>query len=258
MNTTTANLSRYWNAEYRTFMNNVLAIVTEAKATTLLVSAKRAALKEQVESFNQSYIAPSANPVTSELESLDIRRDRAISGLKLLTENYSINHYDENIRMAASNLISNINSYGDQIAKQRYQMETGTLDKIIQDWEEDLADDVAICELTAWLDELKTANLQFNTKYVIRAQQIADDTGIAAGILRPAIDEAYHQLTASINARAQIADDEGNTALITEYNSVIAGLNVLTEQYNLAAEGRTSNPTDTEIDPNPTQPTPME
>lgn len=258
MNTNTANLSRYWNAEYRTFMNNVLAIVTEEKANTLLVTAKRNALQTQVDAFNQSYIAPSGNPITSELEALDVRRDRAISGLKLLTENYSINHYDESARMAAANLISNILSYGDQIAKQRYQMETGTIEKIVQDWEEDLMAEVTTCGLTDWLNELKIANNQFNIKYVQRAQQIAQDTGIAAGTIRPNIDEAYHQLIASINARAQVAEDEANTTLTSEYNGVISALNVLIEQYNLAAEGRSSNSTETETDPIPNNPTPTE
>lgn len=92
--------------------------------------------------------------------------------------------------------------YGSGIARLNYQAETATVNNLLRDWENkpDLADAITTFNLTSWVNELKAANEEFNTKYLLRTQEYGDASPETIKTKRDETNIAYYALRDRIDA----------------------------------------------------------
>jgi len=170
-----------------------------------------------------------ASEKTQELLLLDDRRDAAITGINyfLLSQTY---HFETEKQQNAQLLLDNMNMYGASIARLNYQAETATLNNLIRDWENkpELATAISIFNISEWVTELKTANEEFNTKYLSRTQEYGDASPETIKLTREEVNTAYYALRDRIDALHLLVETQSSP-----YTTVINQLNALTDQYNV-------------------------
>lgn len=179
-----------------------------------------------------------ASEKTQELLTLDERRDNAINGIYYFLLGYSY-HYDTDMQQKSQLLLANMALYGSGIARLNYQAETATINNLLRDWENkpDLADAITTFNLTSWVNELKTANEEFNTKYLLRTQEYGDASPETIKSKREETNAAYYALRDRIDALHLLVETPPSP-----YATVINQLNALTDQYNNLLINRTGNP----------------
>lgn len=169
----TPNLEKFRQGDFVQYMNNVLEIVTAARATTFQIAPQRTALEDVTEQLNDAWQPTMGSELTPEIAELDKQRDSVINGFKNMVDSWAVNHFDPDKRNAAYIIADNIAGHGDRIFLMRYQQQTATINAIINDLNNELAAHVATLNVTDWVDELTNLNIKFNDKYVARAQAIS-------------------------------------------------------------------------------------
>ena len=228
----TANLEKYRNGDFIQFVNNVLQLLPENVATNLQVATQRAELQNLALQFQDAFKPVSGNELTPEIEALDKQRDEALTGIRYLLDAYN-HHYNDALRNSAFILLDVYKSYGDNIQRLRYQLETATVDALLNNWADSHQAHIDALQLNDWVAQLQTYNQQFNEKYISRTQQLA---GVENGVmvsLREQATKAYRTLKAHIEAHALI----NPTATYTE---TMAHISALADQYNTAVTKYTS------------------
>lgn len=228
---TTPLLEKYRNGDFVQFMNNVLDIVTEDRATALHVAPQRVALLDVVQKLNTVWQPSVGSELTPQIAALDDQRDSVFTGLKLTADNWALNHYEEDKRNAAFLISDNIAAHGDRIVNLRYQQETATLSAIIHDLENQFAGQVALLGLTAWVSKLQELNRSFNDLYVARAQALSTEQIGLVAELRVEVTAVFRKLKELFEARMAIAEVEG-AANLTDFQRVRNEWSTITEQYN--------------------------
>ena len=182
-----------------------------------------------------AYAYQKDSPETMELEALDLRRDKAFMGIKTeaLAKTY---HFNSVFVKAAETVLNCIKKYGKSVQLLPLMIETETLDKLIDDFENDslLKDAITALGLTDWVAELKAANTEFNTKYLDRTKRYANQPALSAFKLKPTAVAAFEALVKQIDSRNTI-DTTG------KYDTLISQLNALTDQANASANRRLSS-----------------
>lgn len=128
-------------------------------------------------------------------------------------------------------LLDNMALYGSGIARLNYRTETATINNLIRDWENkpELTNAVATFNLSAWINEMKTANDLFNTTYLSRTQEYGYASTEAIKSKREEVDAAYYALRDSIDTIHLLVEMP-----LSPYETVInQQLNTLTDQYNI-------------------------
>lgn len=237
-------LHRYRNGEYVQYMTDILTLLEPHDVTALQLAEPQAALTTVMEKLNIAFKQSQGSELTPEIVALDDRRDRAIAGLKRLTESYSY-HYDPEIAAAGDLLCRNILKHGDNIPRLGYQEQTAVLNSIVRDWEQetDLVAAVNTLNLGDWLAELKESNQQFTAKYLARVGETAHNTAVPIPELREQGTEAYRTLVNHITAHATLSSNP-------VYNNLLNEIDVLARQYNQLVDNRTTTTT-----PDPEPPT---
>lgn len=234
------------NAEYLQYVKDYLAIINLNNPSELDIDAKLSAFNGKTSELEALYKKALASEKTRELLLIDERRDAAVTGINyfLLSRTY---HFDTVQRQNAQLLLDNMNLYGSSIARLNYQAETATINNLIRDWENktELTDAVAALDLTSWVDELKTANEEFNTKYLSRTQEYGDANPETIKLKREETNVAYYALRDRIDALHLLVETPPSP-----YAQVINQLNALTDQYNKLLINRAgSSSPDTPEDP---------
>lgn len=114
-----------------------------------------------------------------------------------------------------------------------YKAETSTLRNLVNDLESDpeMKGAVDTLGLQSLIDELKTANSQFDEKYVARVREIAKTPEESTLELRKTAMTAYRDLVNLIEAYVEISGPE-------RYQNLINDLNGLIETYNATSVSR--------------------
>ena len=242
-------LNRYRNAEYIQYMTDVLAFLEPHDLVALQLADPQTALVAVVEELNIAFKQPPGSELTPEIVALDDRRDRAISGLKRITESYTY-HFMPQTAEAGSLLYLNISKHGDNLPRLGYQEQTAVLSSIIRDWESQAALVAAVSTLglNAWLRELKTSNAEFAAKYLERVGKAAHNPAAPISELREQGTDTYRKLINHITAHATLSDNKVYTDLLNE-------IDVLAGKYNQTVQNRSTSNTPTDPEP-PTDPTP--
>ena len=225
------------NAEYLQYVKDYLGIINLNNPEQLGIDAKLAVLTTKATELEALYKKALASEKTQELLALDERRDNAINGIYYFLLGYSY-HYDADLQQKAQSLLANMALYGSGIARLNYQAETATLNNLLRDWENkpDLADAITSFNLTSWVNELKTANEEFNTQYLLRTQEYGDASPETIKSKREETNAAYYALRDRIDALHLLVETPPSP-----YATVINQLNALTDQYNNLLINRTGN-----------------
>ena len=216
------------NAEYLQFMKDALALTASNNPAALNVTAQYDALLAQVTNLETLFKVSQSSEITQEILNLDIRRDRAVSGLRQVVEGYR-NYFLPATADAARLLSENIQLYGGDIERQNYRAQTATLNGIISDWETKapLTDAMTLLNLKDWKNELKDANALFNEKYLERTQEYGAANEETISTEKAATNALYYTLRDNITARATIANTAALTTTINQLNALIAQYEVL-------------------------------
>ncbi|TCP25201.1 hypothetical protein EV195_104234 [Tenacibaculum skagerrakense] len=239
---TTPYVTRYRNGEYLQYMKDVLELVNKQDVDTLLLTNQRNALTGIVSQIDNAFQQSLGSSLTQGIIELDDRRDKAFMGFKSVINGFSY-HYDAAKKVHALNALSAIEKYGKDITRKSYQEETAIISSLITDFESqpELVTAVTELSLTDWLTELKTANIAFASKYLERVGDTAANPLANLVELRSQATVAYRVLISHIQAHQVL---NTNAA----YSIIIDEIDVLTKQYNLVVDNRTSSGTDSPID----------
>ncbi len=236
MNTIELRLLR--NAEYLQYVKDFSGIIALNNPATLQIDAKLSTFNARISELENLYKKALANDKTQELLQLDERRDNAINGIYYFLLGHSY-HFEADKKQKAQLLLDNMALYGSGIARLNYQAETATLNNLIRDWENkpELINAVASFNLSAWINEMKTANDLFNTAYLSRTQEYGDASPETIKSKREEVNAAYYALRDRIDALHLLVETPPSP-----YATVINQLNALTDQYNVLLVNRKDIP----------------
>lgn len=238
---TAIDLTKLRNAEYIQFIKNCLAITQSNDPAALNVQFQYDDLLRMLVLLEGIFITEQGSEITEDVSALDLRRDRAISGITLVVNAYTY-YFDPAIAKHAERLNKQITQYGGGIARENYQAETAIIDNLLADFKNkpDLAAAIDALKLNDWKNELQIANTAFNDAYLLRTKQIGGATKDRLFAKRQETNEAYYQLRDFINSYYTI--NKG----AAPYGKTTDELNALIDQYNTMMAQRLNNGKDEE------------
>lgn len=231
------DIQKLRNAEYLQYVKDYLGIINLNTPEQLGIEAKLSTLTTKATELEALYKKALASEKTQELLTLDERRDNAINGIYYFLLGYSY-HYNADLQQKAQSLLANMALYGSGIARLNYQAETATLNNLLRDWENkpELIYAISSFNISAWVNEMKVANEEFNKKYLSRTQEYGDANPETIKTKREETNTAYYALRDRIDALHLLVE-----TLPSPYATVINQLNALTDQYNNLLINRTDN-----------------
>lgn len=229
------------NNEFIQFIKLLNEILNSNDPEILKVKAQCDDLTALLATLSALFKPDLGSAITKELQEIDARRDTAMTGIEMQIKSFTY-YFDAEKREAANLLDSSLTTYGSGISRMNYQAETSTIASIIQKWESDAALIAAVTTLglTAWLAELKAANILFQERYIARLKDDADSPEEKTIELRKDIIQSYRTLLAHLQAHATLSTDNS-------YNAVVQQINQLIEQYNKLVAGRGTNKEEEEV-----------
>ncbi|REH56729.1 hypothetical protein C7448_101772 [Tenacibaculum gallaicum] len=232
-------LNRYRNGEYLQYMKDILQLVNLQDVDALALTNPTNELTTIVNRIDVLYQQVQGSTLTQEIITLDTRRDKAISGIKMILNGYE-NHFNEAIVSAAKALLATINAHGTNIIRKSYQEQTAILDSISKDFETEpeLIQAISLLDIATWVAELKNANTEFSTKYIERVGETAASPENNIEELRTEASLTYRKLVLHIEAHATLSENEAYPILLNE-------IDVLAKQYNLVVDNRSKSSTPT-------------
>ena len=219
------------NAEFIQFSKDVLTIVQGNDPAALLATDAYNDFSAITVAIDRLFKTDQGSDITAAIETLDLRRDRAINGISLSVQANTY-HFTASIATAATTLANHLQLFGAGVAKENYQSETAIISSMVADWagKPELVAAIAVLGLGSWIMELDTANRAFNDTYLARTREMATATPDtikakrleAAGkwyTLRDTID-AYFLLKKGTEPWAKTTKELDT--LVDQYNALIA------------------------------------
>jgi hypothetical protein len=225
------------NGEYITFMKNYSQIIDLNGTEALMVEDEKLLLDADVTKIEALYLLLQKSELTPEIEALDARRDRAITGITI-TINGKTYYFESAVSDAANMLSEALKPYGSGIASLNYALETAQIDKIVADFtsKPKLADAASVLGLTNWISELAAANTEFNNKYLARTQEMGSANTDSIKELRQVANQKYYELRDMIDGY-YITKKKADP-----WKKTINELNALIDQYNQLLANRKPSP----------------
>jgi Family of unknown function (DUF6261) len=247
---TSPALRLFRNSEFIRYQKNAIKLCKKYNPDVLKINEQVNALIASTDEMDELFKLERSNATTGKLTDLDNRRDRAIVGIRTVTQGYAL-HYDPTIASAAKVVLAGIDKYGTRISRFNYMAETQVLEMLAEDCttNADMAAAVKALGLQDWVTELNEANSQFDDNYVDRTAEYGDRPETNLGKLRITATEKYESLVAHISSHATLNKD------VEAYKKIVNGLNSLTDLYTKMVnsrgieEGPDTGTTDIENDP---------
>ena len=221
-----ANLNNARNAEHYQFHSDVLSIVTVEVATVQKIEGLRSEYAALFDKENTAFIQNRAYESTKEVEAKDRVRDELFLYVKQTV--------DSNLycpvatkRAAAEKLSFAMKPYRSANSK-AFAENTAQVTNLVADFQsETYAEYVELLGLTDAVDQLKTANNEFNAIYMGRSgEKLVRASTENMKSIRPKVDTAYRSLASAINALYQV------NSLVTRSESTEAELGSLIDSVN--------------------------
>lgn len=227
------NLPALRNAEFLQFSKDALSIIQLNNPTALNVTPWFTAFKSVTHDIEALFKTDRSNPITEELQTIDQRRDDAITGITAVVQGYA-SHFAPATAAAAKTLTDHLAVFGVGIARENYQSETAIINSIITDWntKSELVAAIAVLGLGSWATELDTANKAFNTQYLARTQQLGAISPDTIKAKRAEATNAWYKLRDKLSAFYEIQDGA------EPFAKTVNELNALLDQYNSLIKGR--------------------
>ena len=221
-----ANLNNARNAEHYQFHSDVLSIVTVEVATAQKIEGLRSEYAALFDKENTAFIQNRAYESTKEVEAKDRVRDELFLYVKQTV--------DSNLycpvaakKAAAEKLSFAMKPYRSANSK-AFAENTAQVTNLVADFQsETYAEYVELLGLTDAVEQLKTANNEFNAIYMGRSgEKLVRASTENMKSIRPKVDTAYRSLASAINALYQV------NSLVTRSESTEAELGGLIDGVN--------------------------
>ena len=221
-----ANLNNARNAEHYQFHSDVLSIVTVEVATAQKIEGLRSEYAALFDKENTAFIQNRAYESTKEVEAKDRVRDELFLYIKQTVDS---NLYCPvaNKKAAAEKLSFAMKPYRSANSK-AFAENTAQVTNLVADFQsETYAEYVELLGLTDAVEQLKTANNEFNAIYMGRSgEKLVRASTENMKSIRPKVDTAYRSLASAINALYQV------NSLVTRSESTEAELGSLIDGVN--------------------------
>lgn len=219
-------LHRYPNTSYLQYMKDVIGILNQHDIVALKLSRQTGVFQSMVNRMNEAYELSQGSGLTEEIIKLDEKRNRAILGLKNVTEGYTY-HYEPNIANAARLLNDSIRLYIDEIRRVSFMEQTIAFSTIIKDWETNgvLIDAMSILNLGNWLAELKNFNTGFSYQYSDCVDDVAANLSMDVPKIRLEVTEVYRTLINHIRVHAAFGGVQTYTIILNEIEKIVRKYN---------------------------------
>jgi hypothetical protein len=220
------------NSEFIRFNKDVLSICKNNNPVALGIAAQVTALQTATTPLDDLFVKERGNLITPELETLDARRDDALTGIRMYAEAQT-HHFNPVVATAGQQILAGMDKYGRNLPRLNYIAETEVIVSLADDFSNDpeLSSAIATLNLHDWAKELSTANTLFNTRYLARNTDYAAQPGGNLQEQRDATAETYRMLADHIIAHATLTPSVAYSKLIKEINTLI-------DQYNQLLSNR--------------------
>ena len=228
-----ANLNNARNAEHYQFHSDVLSIVTEEVAAAQKIDSLRSEYAALFDKENTAFIQNRAYESTKEVEAKDRVRDDLFLYIKQTV--------DSNLycpvatkKAAAEKLAYVMKPYRSANSK-AFAENTAQVTNLVADFQSEAnAGYVELLGLTEAVDQLKTANNEFNAVYMGRSgEKLVRASTENMKSIRPKVDNAFRSLSSAINALYQVNSlITRSEATETELGGLIDGVNALIVQLH--------------------------
>lgn len=164
-------------------------------------------------------------PLTEELVAIDMRRDKALSGLHLLATACT-RHYDAAIAEAGEAILHGMRRFGKKLTLLNYMAKTTVIEALVSlmNGEGPMADAAnKIPMVKGWAQELREANLAFETTWLNRSEAMAARPDKTFTQLRPTVTKAYQLLVKRILAQQTLYPSADMAQLMAELNELTDG-----------------------------------
>jgi len=208
------------NMAYFNFMKSALERAEGNAKVTEDAAAQVGVLKTKVDALDEVLNLSRKNPTTDKITAADAERDSYYMGYKSAVKGF-LKIPSSTMRDAAETLWQNIKDYKID-PKEQLDKETGKLVNLLGDLEEKYSAQVAALGLTAFVENMKTANETVRTLLIERDN--AESARIVGTVktARAETDEAYKSLVLRVNALWVVQYDDAYDTFITEKNEQIA------------------------------------
>ena len=223
MNIERIKFGELWNEEAFQFVSEVIFLIGQHTSVKTKIDADfqnlvnlKNQMDELLEVIKKSYI-------TQEIVDADTQRDNTYNSFKAIVKAYST-HFDENRKKAACKLKIVFDHYG-ELAKEGYNQETASLYNIIQELNNNFANELNLLRLQEWVSKLDTDNKAFETLLRTRDKETSLLPKSSMVELRSQIYEAYKKMINLINALFLVTNEDDFIPLINEFNACISRYN---------------------------------
>jgi hypothetical protein len=228
-------LRQYHNSEYIRYVKDIVNVCEQNDAAALALQPQVTELAGTFTELDRLFAIERANVLTTDVQSLDERRDRALTGIRLYADSFAY-HFMPEKAQASQVVVAGIDKYGKNLARLNYIAETEVIVSLADDFTTNAAMAAAMqtLNLQDWVDELKNANTAFNDQYINRSRSNAAQPDGDMTEVRQLVTEKYRALADNIFARMVISPS-------VKYDNLVKDLNEITAQYNLVITNRSSN-----------------
>jgi hypothetical protein len=190
------------------------------------------AVEAAADALSANFKRELGNALSDDLTVLDMERDRLIIGLRTTAEGQSY-HFDIAIAKAASQLLAAIDHYGPSISKLHYEIETTTINSLLDRISKtpELTAAIATLGLGNWMTRMRTANDSFHLLYSSRTGSITDNASVSTMELRKNLRDALRDLFSHLNAHFTLTKDANLEVIVSD-------INTLTKRFNQLADER--------------------
>lgn len=219
------------NVEYIEFISQFLAIILGFDPVVLKVKTEYDLLQLELKAMEASFKTRKDNPLTDELQNIDVKRDNCITGIvyELMSKNL---HFDDKIKAAAIALSGVVNVYGSGIAQLNYNAETTTLRNLVEDLKK--PENWTHCKtlgIDTWVLEMEKQNQLFEDTFINRNKQNAQNKTEPLEFIRLRANAKYDELKDMLNAQATVNKNmQIYKDCIKQVNNLIASYNTLLEK----------------------------
>ena len=211
------------NATYFQFHTEFKDLIAKQGADILKIKKQFDAYLPLYKNVDDGLKRINKSSITEQIQEADKARDDIWSGL-VDTNRGATKHFDSNIAKAAERLKIVFDTYGN-IAVLPLNDQTSLTYNILQEFEDNYAEDVKTVGIAQWLSELKERNSTVNNLMKERFDETASKNDVVLKDARAELDSIYNAIVERINAFALVEEES------KVYGDFIKTWNVIVDKY---------------------------
>ncbi|MCW3074403.1 MAG: hypothetical protein JWP69_1472 [Flaviaesturariibacter sp.] len=226
-----SHVGKWLSATVLAFFEDAKTLITNAMAalgtTPVTFAASQTAFEASLINLDSLFKTGAASAHSKKLLELDAKRDGLFTGVRLLVQSHTY-HPDAEVRAAASLLELSINAYGRGLVRRPLADETAIINSLLNDWKEKsslVGALPAIAGLPAFVTALTAANTEFNTLYLKRTTETAQEPGFTTEEAQAATIAAYEAVLVKIKGYSEVAENPA------PWKTLLSQLSALWDKY---------------------------